>query len=153
MRRDTNIIPLSRDHHDGLLFCWKIRQGLTKGVSLDRIRRYVGYFWTHHLEEHFRQEENILFSRLSYPLCERAIEEHRQIARLIHLIVDENSNTPEDCRRLAQLVDVHIRFEERQLFPLLEEMLPKERLSAIGAELNRLHDHPAREDYQDPFWT
>lgn len=153
MRRDINIVPLSRDHHDGLLFCWKIRQGLTKGVSPDRIRRYVGYFWTHHMKEHFREEEDILFPTFQHPLCDQAIEEHRHIARLVHLIIGKNSNIPEDCRRLADLVDVHIRFEERQLFHLFEEMLPKERLSAIGAELNRLHDHVAREDYHDPFWT
>lgn len=33
MKRNENLVPLSRDHHFGLLCCWKIRQGIKKEVS------------------------------------------------------------------------------------------------------------------------
>ena len=32
IKRSEYLKPLSRDHHQGLLLCWKIRTGLKKGI-------------------------------------------------------------------------------------------------------------------------
>ena len=153
MKRDTNIIPLSRDHHYGLLFCWKIRQGITKGVELDRIRLYVLDFWKHHLEQHFREEETLLFKDVFDPLCVKVIEEHRQIQHLVQNIRNGGAWVRSNYTVLADLLDKHIRFEERQVFPFLEQRLSAERLSEVGEQLNRLHEQPADDLYEDAFWS
>ncbi len=62
IKRNENMVPLSRDHHFGLLFCWKIRQGLKAKIDLERIRKYILHFWKSHLEQHFKEEETLLFS-------------------------------------------------------------------------------------------
>ena len=31
LKRSKELAPLSREHHDGLLFAWKIKQGLANG--------------------------------------------------------------------------------------------------------------------------
>ncbi|HVU94327.1 MAG TPA: hemerythrin domain-containing protein [Puia sp.] len=154
MKRNPHIIPLSRDHHTALLFGWKIRQGLAKGAALDRIRPYVLYFSGRHLEKHFAEEEELLFhNNTGCPLCDQAIEDHRQIRALVETIRDPEAGTPETYRTLADLLERHIRFEEREVFPWLETQLAPERLARVGAELRQLHQHPLADDYPDAFWN
>lgn len=152
MKRDSNIIPLSRDHHYGLLFCWKIRQGLSRAVSLERIRPYIHHFWQHNLEEHFFEEEALLFRNSPDPLCRQAIAEHRDIKGLVWSIMGNGAWDRANYIGLADLVERHIRFEERQVFPYLEQNLTREQLSDVGARLRQLHDQPADDLYQDAFW-
>lgn len=153
MKRDNNIIPLSRDHHYGLLFCWKIRQGIAKGIDPDRIRLYVLDFWKNHLERHFLEEETFLFRDVFDPLCTRATEEHRRIQGLILSIKDGGGWVKNNYTLLADLLDKHIRFEEREVFPFLEKRLTGERLSEVGVQLKRLHEQPADDLYEDAFWN
>jgi len=153
MKRDANIAPLSRDHHHSLLFCWKIRRGMAKGVDLERIRLYIIYFYKTHLEKHFLEEEALLFRVIDDPLCLRALAEHRRIRDLVTAIEGSDTRQAEYYGGLADLVEVHVRFEERQLFPFLEQRLSNEQLSKVGDELNRMHDHPASDLYEDDFWN
>jgi hemerythrin-like domain-containing protein len=149
IKRDENILKLSRDHHLGLLFCWKIRQGLKMGVSPERIAPYVQHFWMHHLQEHFAAEENILFAPQKDILVQKAIDQHRDIRMQIEQIAA--TAKPEALVRLADRVDNHIRFEERELFPHLEKMLSKAQLKTIGEQLGK-DDTPLIDDYPDAFW-
>ena len=41
LKRNPNLVPLSREHHFGLLFAWKLKQGLAKNTSLETMRDYV----------------------------------------------------------------------------------------------------------------
>jgi hemerythrin-like domain-containing protein len=153
MKRDINIVPLSRDHHYGLLFCWKIRRGLAKHTDLERIARYVTYFWHRHLEHHFREEEDLLFRGRTDGLCLGALEQHRQIAALVQAIAGYGVWSEVNYVKLANLVDEHIRFEERHVFPYLEQALSKEQLSAIGEQLSHDPVRPSDEYYEDEFWS
>ena len=153
MKRDPNIIPFSRDHHYGLLFCWKIRQGLTKHIDLDRIRQYVLHFWKFNLEDHFAEEELLLFRDEFDSLCLEAKQQHSRIRSLVQAIEGSGASMEVNYRKLADQVDDHIRFEERQVFPFLEQKMTKEQLSAVGEHLGRLHKKPAEDNYQDAFWS
>jgi hemerythrin len=154
MKRDPHIAPLSRDHHHALLFAWKIRQGLKKSIDIERIRPYVLYFSEHHLEKHFVEEETLLFRNTGFPLCRQAAEEHRLIRQLIKAIRGNGADKRENYSLLADSLDRHIRFEEREVFPYLERHLTAAQLSQVGAELKRLHEEqPADDDYQDDFWN
>jgi hemerythrin-like domain-containing protein len=153
MKRNENIVALSRDHHYGLLFCWKIRQGLKKQVPASRIQPYVRYFWTQHLQQHFGEEESLLFSAAQDELCRQAEAEHREIRELILTISHMEALTPDNLHLLADLVDKHIRFEERVLFPHLEKILPEEMLASIGQRLTELHQTELKDQYPDEFWV
>jgi hypothetical protein len=39
------------------------------------------------------------------------------------------------ARELGELLGAHVRYEERQLFPMLEERLPRDALAALGRAL------------------
>lgn len=149
MKRDPNIVPLSRDHHTGLLFCWKIRQGLKLNVEPERILPYVRYFWQNHLRNHFAEEENLLFILKEDVVCERAQNEHRSIELLMSQIEEANKRK---LQELTDLLEQHIRFEERELFPYLEEQLTPAQLTDIGMALNSLHERPNLDKYDDAFW-
>src|SRR5262245_17573787 len=112
MKRNENIVPLSRDHHNGLLFSWKIRKGISKNIDKERIRKYVQYFWEDHLQKHFEEEESLLFNKIQHELCDKAYADHAQIRSLIEEII--TGDVPlEKYASLADILDEHIRFEER----------------------------------------
>lgn len=151
MKRDQNIVPLSRDHHSGLLFCWKIRQGLAFGADTKRIRNYVLYYWEHHLLNHFKEEENILFILKDNERIQKAIDDHRKIETLINNVKQENADL-DTYQSLASMVNDHIRYEERELFPYLEKTLSQDQLMTIGEELQLLHAAETTDNYEDQFW-
>ncbi|CAI8896694.1 hemerythrin domain-containing protein [Chryseobacterium sp. IT-36CA2] len=149
MKRNKNIILLSRDHHFGLLCSWKIRQGLKKEIETDRIKKYILHFWHNYLEEHFREEEQILCAHLEDEYTERIRSEHIQIKVLASQI--EHSEDTRLLSDFADLLEQHIRFEERDWFPHLEEKLNNAVLNWIGKELDHIHPEK-KEVYADEFW-
>lgn len=152
MKRNKNIQPLSRDHHFGLLFCWKLRRGLTKQIELERMSRYVEYFWKASLHQHFIEEETILFSTVKDKLCDDAHQQHIAISLLVQKINGNEKTNPQVYKDLADMVDQHIRFEERTLFPHLESILSPKQMLFIGLELEKLHRETFEETFEDQFW-
>ncbi|HSC54895.1 MAG TPA: hemerythrin domain-containing protein [Phnomibacter sp.] len=152
MKRNTHIVPLSKDHHHGLLFCWKIRQGLKKHVETGRIAAYVQYFWDGHLVQHFQEEEELLFTLEGDALCMRAQAEHKLIKAQVEHVVNGTVHA-DVLTNIADLVDDHIRFEERVLFPHLEQTLTETQLQAIGQKLEQLHQHQEPDNFADQFWA
>lgn len=153
IKRDPALVAFSKDHHFGLLLVWKIRQGVRTGIAPVRISRYVTYFFDQDLFYHFADEEEYLFSELS-PRGEarqRAENEHQLIRTLVAVI----RRSPDDVALLNQFADLlegHIRFEERVLFNQLQAVLSEEKL------LKLLHEIPERphlpdSDWEDDFWT
>jgi hemerythrin-like domain-containing protein len=151
VKRHKSIIPLSKDHHLGLLCCWKIRQGIRKNIAADRIRAYVLYFWETHLVKHFYEEEQLLFNKIQDPLNQQAITEHQELQS----VADEITGpaTFKNLNTFADLLEKHIRFEERVLFPYLETIFPEEELQLIGEQLEKLHSTTATDDFDDEFWV
>ena len=151
MKRNEHIVPLSRDHHFGLLLCWKIRQGVKRNIPPARIQKYVCHFWDTQLHTHFEEEETFLFSQVNDKLCDRAFDEHKEIEARIAAIRDHPS--VEALLALAGCIDGHIRFEERELFPFLESRIPAEKLAVIGQQLEHSHSVPPADHYGDEFWA
>ncbi|MEO8766403.1 MAG: hemerythrin domain-containing protein [Ginsengibacter sp.] len=153
IKRNESIVRLSKDHHFGLLFCWKIRQGLKGGIAASRIIDYVRYFAPGLLLPHFKEEEVVLFALLDDGLVTKAIKQHKEIKmQLAKLSGNSEEILKKQLAELANMVDNHIRFEERELFPHLEIRLSKEQLAEAGKQLNDLHALPMKDDYEDEFW-
>lgn len=153
IKRHPSIIELSRDHHFGLLFCWKIKEGLQKNISVERINKYISFFWDNHLSSHFLEEEALLFNKVEDSLCDKAMEEHKMIKDQISSLLTNKNNGQHDYIALADLINAHIRFEERVLFPHLEVLLSDEQLNEIGEYLTATHSNPFVDDFEDEFWV
>ncbi|HET8572289.1 MAG TPA: hemerythrin domain-containing protein [Edaphocola sp.] len=157
IKRSAEIMPLSREHHFSLLFSWKILQGLKNGVALSRIVDYAAHFWENNLRLHFEQEEVVLFNRFPDDgLVRRALGEHRAMRELFEALSKEKG-AGQDCRRqledLAQLIKSHVRMEERELFPVLEQRLSGKALKQAAVVLHDMRDTPLNDDYADEFWN
>ena len=153
IKRHQALVALSRDHHFGLLLVWKIKQGLAKHVALQRISSYVTYFFEHDLRAHFEEEETLLFPKLpaDNPLRQRAEQEHRKIYELVKKLQDDEPNK----KLLEQFSDTlkeHIRFEERELFTLVQQSLTDAELESLA-----IHDNSrslqADANWYDVFWV
>lgn len=150
IKRNENIVKLSRDHHASLLFCWKLRQGVKHHIEVDRMVNYVTYFWTEHFAPHFGEEEKFLFAPLRDDKILRAIDDHKKIKEFIEALRSTGLNGKEEkLLQLADTVDEHVRYEERILFPHLELALSGEQLGQIGTQIS---DEPLLDTYKDAFW-
>ena len=149
VKRSKYIMELSRDHHLGLLFCWKIKEGVKRNIEPRRIKKYVDYFWEHHLKAHFGEEETLLFNRIDDPLCSQAKTEHQL---LINRLNELNTERHEYVG-FAELLIKHIRFEEREVFPHLETALSLTILEGAYAFLSQQHSAPFKDVYPDEFWV
>ena len=152
IKRHQAIVSFSKDHHFGLLLAWKIRQGLEKGVNAERISKYVVYFFKKDLEKHFKDEEQLLFCKLPVDdaLRKRAEEEHQSIYNLVNAI-DENKNDTNLLKQLANELEKHIRFEERELFNHLQNNITTEDLELIEKRFPN-NSKTIDEMWEDIFW-
>ena len=151
IKRNENIVKLSREHHTTLLFCWKIRNGLKNGAEHGRIIKYVHYFKEGHMLPHFKQEEEILFAPVKDNQVQKALDDHKNILQQIESLEENGTNTEARLLTLADTVDNHVRYEERELFPHLEEVLTTNQLEEIGRIMKDDEDHA--DDYPDEFWV
>lgn len=153
--RNEFIKSLSREHHFSLLFCWKIGQGLKNNIQPERICEYVKYFWQQNLQQHFLQEEKILFAPIKDRQVKRAINEHKQIRRHVEGLANNlgKDDMQKSLARIADMVNDHVRYEERELFPHLERKLSKEQLENIGKQTQKQSPSPLVDQYEDEFWN
>ncbi len=153
LKRHPALVPLSQDHHFGLLLCWKIRTGLSLSVSPDRIASYTCYFFDHHLAPHFKGEEAFLFNLLAQKNEKRkeAERQHRRLRRLRIKLEEMPARQAITLGQIEEVLEAHIRFEERDLFPYLQRQLTEEQLKEIQTQLETSHQQVV-EQWDDPFW-
>ncbi|MDO6759926.1 hemerythrin domain-containing protein [Tamlana sp. 2_MG-2023] len=146
-KRHQALQPLSREHHHGLLLCWKIRTGFSKGIAPDRIKTYADWFFKNHLIPHFEIEEKYVFSLLEdgHELKEKALEDHKNIIELF----SKQDDVTHTLHEIETTVNDHIRFEERVLFPEIQKVATE----AQFAEIEAIHqDHDFVDNLADEFW-
>ena len=149
IKRSRELSPLSRDHHESLLFVWKIKQGLKYGINTDTIAAYCNWFLQNHLKTHFKIEENQLSKILpmDHPMMIKMFDDHRAIENKI-LQLQEYPSTY-GLERLAQVVGYHVRFEEREMFNYIEEIASPEQLKEL--ELSHITEKPSVQ-WKFQFW-
>ncbi len=152
LKRHAALIPLSQDHHFGLLLSWKIRQGLNREVETNRIVDYLDYFVQNHLEPHFQMEEEVLFSFLAKNdlMRKEAEEQHASIRKNYQQIIKAGGDIPQ-LSEFADELEAHIRFEERKLFQYMQVELLEEDLEKMEESIHAIHQK-VQEDWSDEFW-
>ena len=154
MKRDKNLISLSRDHHHGLLLGWKIKQGLKFEVKPELIAEYIKYFSEAALFPHFKAEEDQILTYLDDTDSgkQRILQEHKSIRELVTAANTEINDITPIFSQLAELLESHIRYEEREFFPYLEQNFDASQLERIGVALDNIHQ-PFNEEFHTEFWT
>jgi quercetin dioxygenase-like cupin family protein len=141
MRRHHALVPLSHDHHHSLVEARRLRRA-ADGPGADSAARAFLRFFRAESVRHFREEEELLFplvaglSEAREPVV-RALLEHQRLHALAAELEPEARDgrpAPEIMRELGELVDVHVRYEERELFPLIERLASDVALGALALE-------------------
>ena len=152
IKRNRALVQFSRDHHFGLLLVWKIRQGLRFNATPQRISDYINFFCTDYLQQHFKDEEEMLFIHLSPDddLRLSAEKDHKLLCDLNKKIKLEPSLT--SIREFADKLEQHIRFEEKFLFNHLQACIGQEQLDMIEQKMSASH-HSKEDGWKDIFWV
>jgi iron-sulfur cluster repair protein YtfE (RIC family) len=144
MKRHPALHPLSHYHHQGLILAQQLKKGAPqyKGMpaTLEGKKDYTVSFYKSELVKHFKDEEEILFPSVLRKnekvdsLIKEVISEHRKLESLVNEL--EKTNQLENVMdELGQLLEKHIRKEERVLFVEIENILSDDELKIIGEKL------------------
>ena len=143
MKRHISLTPLSREHHAGLLLAKLLQKGAPayKGLPTDSIGKaaYAIQFYRDELIDHFKLEENVLLPAIKgvNPILDAMsvtiVDEHSQI-RLLFEMIHQAENLENYLDVLGTSLELHIRKEEREFFPLIQDTCNE----ALLAELTQL---------------
>lgn len=147
IERNENLKAISREHHHSLLLCWKIRTGFKKDIDLVRIKSYVNWYYTNHLQPHFEIEEKYIFPILGkkHKLVKKAITEHLRLSRLF----EESTDLLKSLTLIEEELESHIRFEERVLFNEIQSIATRQELELIK---NVHSEEQFKDNVWDTFW-
>ncbi len=148
IKRNEALKSLSREHHHGLLLCWKIRQGIKMQVEPKRIKSYTDWFKNKYLYPHFEAEEKFVFPVLGdeNPFIKKALAEHRRLKRLFN----QQSEILKALSLIEEELEKHIRFEERVVFNEVQQAATPGQFE----EIEKKHHGIAFSDdtWEDKFW-
>lgn len=126
MRRIPALQPLSREHHTALSLaksCERAVQSQDQELVRKTCQRVLKAF-SDEMEMHFVTEEESLLPLLhgaeNMPLERRTIDDHLKLRSLLDAL---RQNDAESLNCFGKLLIAHVRFEERELFPVLERLM------------------------------
>lgn len=147
LKRHPALVPLSRDHHGALVQARALRLAAA-GTDAERRKHPViptarGFvdFYERELGGHIADEERALLPRCRDADPEgthRILAEHRELETLVVAIRDALAAGDDPATPMAQagqLLDDHVRFEERAFFEGLQRRLSPDALAEIGREI------------------
>jgi hemerythrin-like domain-containing protein len=134
VKRSEQLKSLSHEHHHALFIAKRLRdEGSRAGEAFTE-------FWKKEGEVHFRIEEEVLLpgSGLEGPGTDpdvaRMLDEHLDLRRRVRRILDGQASEAE-FGELGVALTSHVRFEERELFPRIEELLDQAALDDLASRI------------------
>ena len=139
MKRSPGLVGLSHDHHHALFVALQLKRASDPREATAAFLK----FWRDEGMRHFRAEEDVLLPgwfehdpHADPGMAARVLDEHltmRTIARRLE------AGTPplEDLVELGEMLERHVRFEERELFPRIEASLSDSVIADLGSEMDR----------------
>ncbi|HZK51147.1 MAG TPA: hemerythrin domain-containing protein [Actinomycetota bacterium] len=141
-KRHESLIPLSHDHHHALAQARRLKAAASMTDVPERRRAADDFvnFYLGRLVRHFREEEELFFA----PLVDRdeagdqvmkAVAEHLRVhalARSLRRQLVDGEAEPETLSALSTLLTTHVRWEERDLLPLVERLLSQAELKELA---------------------
>jgi iron-sulfur cluster repair protein YtfE (RIC family) len=147
--RHPGLIALSHDHHHALtlaLRCRKQALGQIKPSGPDGLRQRATEmlrFYASNLVSHLQAEEEVLFPLLlslvpeSRPLIDELLRDHEQIRSAIDRL-EGGSGLSKLIFDLGDLLERHVRREERELFPLFENHASENEAQTAGTKIKAI---------------
>lgn len=142
-RRHAALMPLTHDHHRALAQCRRLNQTADsdeRSVRAEQADAFLNFFLGRAVP-HFREEEELFFPPAAArpetrDLVARAVMEHLQIHDLVASLKQQIAGAdvqPQLLREISGALRGHVRFEEDELFPLIEQVVGSETLEERAA--------------------
>jgi iron-sulfur cluster repair protein YtfE (RIC family) len=141
-KRHEGLMPLTHDHHHALAQARRLRVTAKESDEerLGQAREFLDFFGSETLT-HFREEEEVVFPLIvdqseAEPSLIRLMVEHLRIhagVRDLRAEVAAGTVASGTLTNIASLLEEHIRFEEKTVFPLIERFAP---IDLNGLELS-----------------
>ncbi len=149
LKRHPSVIPLSHDHHHGLVLAERLVRGRAANPKSDwpesaveQGARLVHFFATD-LEPHFEAEEAHLFPLAARVLADgeartgALLRDHEAMRRMVREIESDPASVTRDrLRAFGEILRAHIRSEERDFFPRVQAECAPDELEALAAPLS-----------------
>lgn len=123
MKRSPALRQLSREHHTALSLALRIAKA-TDPAAQQALLAAIPALFRGELESHFQEEERCLLPRLAAAgekaLVARTQDEHAQMRTLAAAIAAGEATA---LAPFGELLQAHVRFEERELFVVAEQRL------------------------------
>ena len=148
LKRHVSLQPLSRDHYVGLVQSQHLIKSADASAA-ERAKALVDFVqaWSGEIAAHFRDEERLLPELVTGEPFDRLRREHHSLAALAEEARHRKDMSEPGAawmREFGQLLNDHIRWEERELFPLIERTAAAEQLRKLTQETERLEQSRAR---------
>ncbi|MCU7494865.1 MAG: hemerythrin domain-containing protein [Ignavibacteria bacterium] len=146
MPRSKSLVPLSHDHHHALKLAQALKKSTLRTESLptmsseEKARRALE-FYESDLALHFEAEEKLLYpfvkgrDALLDSLFLEIMEEHKKIKLQIESLREGGGLLEEKLDYLGRLLEGHIRKEERELFPRIQEVFSEAELNNLNGKI------------------
>jgi iron-sulfur cluster repair protein YtfE (RIC family) len=144
--RHPSLVLLSHDHHHGLalaLRCRKQSLGQIKPMGAEGLRARAQEFldfYRANLVAHFKAEEEVLFPLMRQQvlgcgvMIDQLVRDHEQLRRSVRQL-EAGTGLAKLIFDLGDLLERHIRKEERELFPLFEAHVDEAQAEAMGLKI------------------
>ena len=141
-RRHEALVPLTHDHHHALAQARRLKE--VAGLESEAARRnaandFVNFYFGRAVR-HFHEEEELFFAPLvddpeAGGLVLRAVTEHLRLHALVRTVKRQLSGGEADNETLIKISDLlteHVRFEEKELFPMVERLVSDNELADLA---------------------
>lgn len=141
-RRHDTLIPLTHDHHHTLAQARRLQDAAKSEDETDRrnvANDFVNFYFGRAIR-HFHEEEELFFAPLvDHPetseYIAHAVADHLRLHAMVRRVkrqITAGGADPELLEQIATLLKAHVRFEEQDLFPLIERLIPEEDLHDLA---------------------
>lgn len=154
IKRSKELVKLSSEHHEALMFSWKVKTGISNGTEIERIINYILHFYEAELKPHFEKEEQYVFPLLPEDnlLRTKAELQHDDLNDLKSSLYNREGDVLATITDFNKLLEDHIRFEERELLPLIEQLTDHGTLAEVSEKIKTPDRKPVTH-WQDQFWV
>jgi uncharacterized cupin superfamily protein len=141
VKRSDALRVLSHQHHQGLFAALQLKRAGAETAG--EARRVFLDFFEREGARHFRAEEELLMPAYARhagfddPGIVRVLTEHVDLRRRAQELEADADPNPSALHELGERLEGHIRFEERELFPMIERALPDDELERLGSAFAR----------------
>lgn len=137
-RRHNALIPLTHDHHHALAQARRLKDASGQSDTNVLRRRAEDFvnFYLGRARHHFHEEEELFFAPLvdhdeASPAIARAVADHLRFHAMVRTLrrqLTTGELDRSDLGAIAELLETHVRFEEQDLFPMIEDGLSESEL-------------------------